>query len=121
MFNKSLLTQQLLSQFPEQDRLSFDQAMKLWWQDIRNDSGLRLSVSGYDAFVAADIDCHRFEVDKNTLLFPRQLLMLNNKLDCPYYIKPGKPAQLILFGSKQAVLYAIYGDLEKFLAYLQRT
>lgn len=121
MFNKSLLTQQILSQFPEQDRLSFDQAMKLWWQDIRNDSGLRLSVSGFDAFTAADIDCHRFDVDKNTLLFPRQLLMLNNKLDCPYYIKPGKPAQLILFGSKQAVLYAIYGDLEKFIEYLQRT
>lgn len=121
MFNKSLLTQQLLSQFPEQDRLSFDQAMKLWWQDIRNDSGLRLSVSGYDAFVAADIDCHRFAVSQNTWLFPRQLIVLNKKLDCPYYIQIGKSPQLVIFGSKQAVMYAIYGDLEKFLQYLQRT
>lgn len=121
MLSKSQITQQILLQLPDNDRLSFEHAMKSWWQDFRDNSGLRLSNSGYDAFTAADIDCHKFAVDKNTLLFPRQLLMLNNKLDCPYYIKPGKPAQLFLFGSKQAVLYAIYGDLEKFLAYLQRT
>jgi len=48
-------------------------------------------------------------------------MILNRKLDCPYYLKGGKNARLILFGSQAAVMYAMYGDMEKFLHYLERT
>jgi len=121
MFNKQQLTQQILAHLPEDDRPSFDQAMKHWWQDIRDDGGLRLSLSGYDAFNFLNIDRHEFEVPASTPALPRQLIMLNKKLDCPYYLSLGKKPKLIIFGSKQAVMYAMYGDLEKFLKYLNRT
>ncbi len=122
MFNKQQLTQQILVQLPEDDRPSFDQAMKTWWQDIRDDNGgLRLSLSGYDAFNFLNIDRHEFDVPASTPALPRQLIILNKKLDCPYYLKLGKKPRLIIFGSKQAVMYAMYGDLEKFLRYLDRT
>jgi hypothetical protein len=47
-------------------------------------------------------------------------MILNRKLDCPYFLKGGKSTRLILFGSKQAMMYAMYGDMEKFLNYLKR-
>jgi hypothetical protein len=118
MPSKQYLTQQLLNQLPADERPSFEQAMKSWWQDIRDDSGLRLSISGYDAFKFLKIELHDFEFTK--ALSPSLLMTLNRKLDCPYYLKVGKTPKLILFGSQQAVMYAMYGDMEKFLRYLDR-
>jgi hypothetical protein len=118
MPSKQYLTQQLLNQLPADERPSFEQAMKSWWQDIRDDSGLRLSISGYDAFKFLKIELHDFEFNK--ALSPSLLMTLNRKLDCPYYLKVGKTPKLILFGSQQAVMYAMYGDMEKFLRYLDR-
>jgi hypothetical protein len=46
---------------------------------------------------------------------------LDKKLQCPYFIKLGKNPQLTLFGGEQATMLALYGDLEKFLKYLNRT
>jgi len=118
MPSKQQLTQQLLNQLPVDDRPSFEQALKSWWQDIRDDSGLRLSISGYDAFKFLNFNQHEFEFTK--ALSPSLLMTLHRKLDCPYYIKGGKNTKLVLFGSKQSVIYAMYGDIEKFLRYLQR-
>jgi hypothetical protein len=119
MPSKQYLTQQLLNQLLADERPSFEQAMKSWWQDIRDDSGLRLSISGYDAFKFLKIERHEFEFTK--ALSPSLLMTLNRKLDCPYYLKVGKTPKLILFGSQQAIMYAMYGDMEKFLRYLDRT
>jgi hypothetical protein len=119
MPNKQYLTQQLLNQLSTDDRPSFEQALKAWWQDLRDDSGLRLSISGYDTFKFLKIEQHEFEFTK--ALSPGLLMTLNRKLDCPYYLKVGKTPKLILFGSQQAIMYAMYGDMEKFLRYLDRT
>jgi hypothetical protein len=121
MFNKQQLTQQILNQLPADDRPSLEQAMKYWWQDIRDEGGLRLSMSGYDAFTSLNIERHTFEVPPSTPALPRQLIILNKKLDCPYYLSLGKKPKLIIFGSTQAIMYAMYGDLNKFLLYLDRT
>jgi hypothetical protein len=118
MPSKPYLTQQLLNQLPVDDRPSFEQAMKSWWQDLRDDSGLRLSISGYDAFKFLKLDRHEFEF--TNALSPSLLMILHRKLDCPYYLKVGKTPRLIMFGSQQAVMYAMYGDMEKFLRYLDR-
>jgi hypothetical protein len=119
MSNKQQLTQQLLTQLPEDDRPSFEQAMKSWWQDPRDDGRLRLSLWGFDVFKFLEIKSYEFEFSR--ALSPSVLMTLSRKLDCPYYIKGGKTSQLILFGSEQSVMYAMYGDLEKFLRYLERT
>ena len=118
MKNKQHLTQQLLNQLPSDDRLSLEIALKSWWQDSRDDSGLRLSISGYDAFKFLSIEQYEFDFTK--VWSPSLLMTLNRKLDCPYYIKSGKTPRLIMFGSRQAMMYAMYGDMEKFLHYLDR-
>ena len=119
MPSKQQLTQQLLNQLPADDRPSFEWALKSWWQDLRDDGGLRLSISGYDVFKFLSIEQYEFDFTK--VLSPSLLMILNRKLDCPYYLKAGKTPKLIIFGSQQAIMYAMYGDLEKFLRYLDRT
>jgi len=118
MPSRSQLTQQLLNQLPADDRPSFEWALKSWWQDLRDDGGLRLSISGYDTFTCLSIEQYEFNFIK--VLSPSLLMTLNRKLDCPYYLKAGKTPKLIIFGSQQAIMYAMYGDLEKFLRYLDR-
>ena len=121
MPDKQQLTQQLLNQLPADDRLGVELALKSWWQDPRDDGGLRLSISGYDVFKFLSIEQYEFEFDFTIVLSPSLLMILNRKLDCPYYLKGGKNARLILFGSQAAMMYAMYGDMEKFLRYLERT
>ena len=119
MPSKQYLTQQLLNQLPADERPGVEDALKSWWQDPRDDSGLRLSISGYDVFKFLKIEQHEFEFSK--ALSPGLLMTLNRKLDCPYFLKDSKTPKLILFGSQQAIMYAMYGDMEKFLRYLNRT
>jgi len=119
MPSKQQLTQQLLNQLPADDLPSLEHALKTWWQDPRDDGGLRLSLWGYDVFKFLLIEQYEFEFLK--VLSPSLLMTLNRKLDCPYYIRAGKTPRLIMFGSQQAMMYAMYGDLEKFLGYLDRT
>jgi hypothetical protein len=118
MPNKSQLTQRLLDQLPEDERPSYRFALKTWWQDTRDDGGMRLSISGLDVFRLLKIEQHEFEFTH--ALSPGLLMILNRKLDCPYFLKGGKRTRLMLFGSKQAMMYAMYGDMEKFLNYLKR-
>jgi hypothetical protein len=116
MPNKKSLTQQLLHQLPADERPDYQFALKTWWQDGRDDGGLRLSPYGMDVFKLLKIQQHEFEFTR--AVSPSLLMTLNRKLDCPYYIKGGKTSRLILFGSKQSMMYAMYGDMEKFLRYL---
>jgi hypothetical protein len=45
------------------------------------------------------------------------VLALDRKLQMPYYIVGKKkiPVDLVMFGSKEAMLVNLYGDLDKFL------
>ena len=122
MITKQQYTQRLLEVLPEQERPTLEQACKIWWIDFRDEGGMRLTKQGYDAFtIAWDLKTYTFGVPPGLPARPGQLLTLNKKLDCPYYIKLGKKPELVLFDSKQATMMALYGDLEKFLLYLSRT
>jgi hypothetical protein len=118
MPSKQQLTQHLLNQLPADDRPGYQFALKTWWQDSRDDGGLRLSPYGLDVFKLLKIKQHEFEFSR--ALSPNLLMTLNRKLDCPYYLKGGKNTKLVLFGSEQSMMYAMYGDMEKFLRYLER-
>ena len=45
------------------------------------------------------------------------VLDLDRKLEQPYYIvtKKGEPVAILFFGSKEAMMANLYGDLDKFL------
>ena len=119
MQNKQQLTQQLLNQLPADERPGLELALKSWWQDPRDDGGLRLSISGYDAFQFLAIEQYEFDFIK--VLSPGLLMTLNRKLDCPYYLKLARKSQITLFGSEQALMMTMYGDIMRFMRYLERT
>ena len=120
MLNKAEYTQKLLEQVPESARLEFDYAMQSWWYDIRPESGLRLTVAGFKAFKELGIVHYEFSVPAPVLAKPKQLITLNKKMTCPYYLTIGKDAKIILFGSKEATVYSLFGDINKFVNMLTR-
>ena len=121
MPSKQYLTQQILNQLPEDDRPTLDQALHAWWMNFREGGGLRLTNDGYMMFGTCDLETYSFAVPTNLVAIARHLLILDKKLDCPYYIKIGKNPQIVLFGSRQAMMLAMYGDLEKWMTFLNRT
>ena len=121
MFDKSQLTQQILQGLPPDDCPVFDQAFAAWWMDSREGSGQRLTTAGYQAITTFDIKMYVFDIPPDMPLLPRHLLLMDRKLDCPYYLKTGKKPQITLFGSEQALMMTMYGDLNRFMRYLERT
>jgi hypothetical protein len=63
-----------------------------------------------------DIESYDMAIDLEK--FDRQmLLMLDRKLQMPYYIvvKKKLPTTIVMFGSQEAMLARLYGRLDKFL------
>lgn len=118
MFNKQEITKTIREQLVTEFRPTIEEAMREWWANP-NGPGLRLTPSGYFVFNLLKIESHSFNALPK-VLFPGQLLTLDRKLTCPYYISVKKEPELILFGSKQAMIFALYGDFSKFLDYLKR-
>lgn len=115
MLTKLDYTRKLLSQLAEQDRVPEYQALEAWWRDIRYETCLRLSAEGYSVFNDLSISGYEFELQPNILTRANILLILSRKLTCPYYIHIGKKPCLILFGSKEATMYSLYGDIIRFV------
>ena len=120
MLSKLDYTQQILKQMPDHVRLSEEDALILWWQDIRPEGGLRLTPEGCVLLKQLGIAAYEFDVPPSTPARASTLLILNRKLTCPYYITIGKKPKLTLFGSKEATMYSLYGDVNKFISALQR-
>ena len=116
MLSKLDYTRQILKQLPADECPSEEDALSMWWQDIRPDGGLRLSAEGCVLFDRLKIKGYEFEVPPNTPARANTLLILSNKLTCPYYIVVGKNPRLVLFGSKEATMYSLYGDINRFIA-----
>ena len=115
MLSKLDYTQQILKQLPAEERPTEEDALSMWWQDIRPDGGLRLSSEGCVIFDQLGITSYEFEIPPNTPARANTLLTLSNKLTCPYYIVISKKPRLVLFGSKEATLYSLYGDINRFI------
>jgi len=121
MLDKSQLTQQILQDLPSDDCPAFDEAFAAWWTDSRDRGGMRLTTAGYQAIATIDIAEYVFDIPVSMVLLPRHLLLMDRKLDCPYYLKTGKKPQITLFGSEQALMLTMYGNFDRFMRYLERT
>lgn len=115
MLSKLDYTRQILKQLPADLRPSEDYALSVWWQDIRPEGGLRLSPEGCVIFKQAGVAAYEFEIPPSTPAKVGTLLILNKKLTCPYYIITGKNPKIVFYGSKEATMFALYGDIQKFL------
>ena len=89
--------------------------------DWRTDKGLRLTTEGRDLFDHLGYESHSFEIPNTIAIIPRNLLILERKLTCPYHIRLGKKPVLTLYGDKEATLFALFNDPDKFMALLAQT
>jgi len=116
MPSKQHLIRALIAQ---SDIWTVEEAMREWWQSP--DGGWRLNAVGFEAFKQYKLEHWDFETEVAIHAVPRILLALDRKLTSPYYIKVSKRPKLCFFASQEATMYAMYGDLEKFLRYLDQT
>jgi len=116
--DKKKLTQELVGLLPEAQRMSPASAFSAWWYNLRSTGGLRLTTLGYIIFVDyLDLAQYEFRIEDAHEFNLRTVIALDRQLELPYYIviKKGVPVSVIFFGSKEAMLVNLYGNLQKFL------
>jgi len=116
--NKLRLTEELVKQLDPDSGITVRRAMHTWWFNIRKNGGMRLTGPGYTVFTE-QLDLARYEWSIHD---PHQfnqhvILDLDKKMQMPYYISATKgiPKKIVFFGSREAVMVNLYGDLKKFL------
>ena len=103
---------------PAKNQITVDQAKITWWFNIRKNGGMRLTSIGYQAFSEAlDIESYEYEIEDLTEFNQQMILDLDRKIQTPYYIKAvkGIPRKVIFFGSREAVMVRLYGNLKQYL------
>jgi len=117
--DKRLLTQQLIELLPEQQRISVESAIPTWWFNLRKNGGMRLTKLGHDTFIdELQLEHWSYEI-QDPMRFNQQIILkLDRQIQMPYYIHAvrGIPKKIVFFGSREAMLARLYGDLDKFLS-----
>ena len=115
MRDKQAITQALIRQYPESERPVLEWAMKTWWRNMKPQGGMRLSVHGFMAMQRMQVEHYNFMIDLDQVR-PKLLVMLDQRLQDPYFLQVDKREPCIKFySSKEAFMANLYGDLEKFL------
>ena len=130
MLNRKLdIVQRLLADIPNALREPEDRAMKTWWANIRPQGGLRLTQHGYHIMHEV-LQLESWQMDlsgtdpsqpSRSPMTKKIILDLDRKLTWPYYLDVNarkKRRRIIFFGSREAMMAAMYGDLERWLASL---
>jgi hypothetical protein len=53
------------------------------------------------------------------LLTPKNLLAMDRRMTCPYYmVNNRKLNKIIMFGSKEAMMATLHGDMQRFITSL---
>jgi hypothetical protein len=129
MKNKQEIVQRLLADIPDALREPEDRAMKTWWANIRPQGGLRLTQHGYH-IMHEILQLESWQMDlsgtdpsnpSRSSITKKIILDLDRKLVWPYYLDFNarkKRRRIVFFGSREAMMAAMYGDLERWLASL---
>lgn len=122
MSTKRDITQNMIDALGAGYNWCLDSAMKGWWQNIQEHGGLRLSVVGYAIFCKqANMRPFEFEIQPE-ILTSRNLILLDRQMTCPYMImrKKGHETTLVLFGSREAMIATLYGNISDWISTLRR-
>lgn len=118
MRDKRKLTEELVKQLDPDSGITVNRAMHTWWFNIRKNGGMRLTGPGYTVFTEL-LDLARYEwpIQDPHQINQHVILALDRKIQMPYYISATKgiPKKLVFFGSREAVMINLYGNLEQFL------
>jgi hypothetical protein len=117
--DKKKLTEELVKQIDPELGITVKRALHTWWFNLRSAGGMRLTTQGYHTFCnELDMVQYSFAIDDPTTFNQHMILNLDRKMQTPYYIHAvkGIPKKIIFFGSKEAMMANLYGDLERFLS-----
>lgn len=118
MRDKRQLTEQLIRLLPGNQQISLESAIGAWWFNLRKNGGMRLTTTGYTTFVQVlDLEHYEYSINDPVTFTQHTILDLDRKLQMPYYIHvvKGVPKKIIFFGSCEAMMANLYGNLSRFL------
>ena len=118
MRDKRKLTEELIKQLDPDSSITVKQAMHTWWFNIRKNGGMRLTGPGYTVFTQnLELTCYEFAIPDPLQFNQHVILDLDKKMQMPYYISATKgiPKKIVFFGSREAVMVNLYGNLQQFL------
>lgn len=111
------LTIKILDELSPDHKVSFDHAKYIWWQNPTGFGGYRLSHQGFDVFVK------QLNIKYWTLSLPPVtmglLKDLDEKIPTPFYVDI-KRRELMMFGSKEAMMASLHGDILRWLSLLNK-
>jgi len=116
--DKRKLTEELIKQLDPDSGITVKRAMHTWWFNIRKTGGMRLTGPGYTVFTQdLDLTCYEFAISDPQQFNQHVILDLDRKMQMPYYISATKgiPKKIVFFGSREAVIINLYGNLQQFL------
>ena len=117
MRDKYRLTRELIQHLPDPYKVTEAEALALWWFNLRRNGGLRLTKMGYEAFTKhLELAHYDYNVEPFAIN-SKMVIALDRKLQQPWFIITHKmmPKTLVFFGSKEAMMANLYGNLKKFL------
>lgn len=117
MRDKKKLTETLVQQLDPELGVDYRLAMGTWWHNLRAGGGMRLTDIGYRSFTELlNLEHYDYKLDPFDL-DSRLIIAMDRRLQHPYYIvfKKKMPAQIIFFGSKEAMMANLYGNIKKFI------
>jgi hypothetical protein len=112
---KHKLTKRLIELLPEDHRLSIEEAMILWYTNIRNNGGFRLTQNGFQVMKILGLESWSVPLTDIKITMDKNLLLaLDRKLTWPYFIDY-KKKEIIFYSSKEAVMATMYGSIKNWL------
>ena len=118
MRDKRKLTEELIALLADEDRVDLKFAISAWWFNLRRNGGMRLTGTGYSTLVdLLELEHYSYSINDPHVFDKHLILKLDRKMQMPYYIHAvkGIPKKIVFFGSKEAVMVNLYGNLEQFL------
>ena len=118
MRDKRKLTEELIALLPDEQRISVESALPSWWFNLRRNGGMRLTGTGYQTLSEdLELEHYSYNIDDPHTFNKQLILKLDRKMQMPYYIHAvkGIPKKIVFFGSKEAVMVNLYGNLKQFL------
>jgi hypothetical protein len=113
--SKHKLTLRLIELLPEDHRITFDEAMILWYTNIRNNGGFRLTQNGYQALKILALESWSVPLNDIKITMDKNLLLsLDRKLTYPYFIDY-KKKEIVFYSSREAVMATMYGSIKNWL------
>jgi hypothetical protein len=112
---KHKITKRLIELLPEDHRLSIEEALVLWYTNIRNNGGFRLTQNGLLAMKILGLESWSVPLNDIKITMDKNLLLaLDRKLTWPYFIDY-KKKEIIFYSSREAVMATMYGSIKNWL------